>query len=217
VSAECLKRLGEGMLCFARNPQGTPRRGKQQRLPLPAESTTVELMEVNQLNERLKHDSLKHCYDSAEQVLREWKLLGVIKSEVAPARSYGEDAMSRTLNLIVQGRVPTFNLWGGTVHAGSDLYFLVRKRARKAGEEPVWTITPWCSRNGERPSLRLLLNEKSGVKGSKHEFDGTLGEWLYVGKAGESILDGTPASQPTFDDTFKAKKLVRYLQLHIRV
>lgn len=213
------RQLGEAMLCFVRdsnpghlgrNPSADKqikhagRDHKAQEFGVPPESTTVELLEFNQLNERLRRPDRQ--YESAEQVLREWHLLGVAKSEIAPRRAAIPDEQSyRVLNLIVQGRVPTFNLWGGFVHAGQDLYIVVKKVLWRS--DKYWQLIPWSDSNLSRPNLASLVG-----------CDGTLGAWLYVGKAGESILDSSARSRNgDFADTNVLKKLERRLQLHIRV
>ena len=205
-SHEAHRKLGEAMICFVRNPMGKPEEHRQQDFGMPFESTTVELLEVNQLNERLVFLAEKGItYKSAEDLLREWRLLGVIKSEIAPKRPWGEDRPSRVLNLIVQGRVPTFNLWGGCVHAGQSLYFVAKMK--KTSNQTVWQLEPWTSPTDSRPGLPDIVGESD-----------SLGAWVYVGKAGESIMDGTPVAKGgKFDDTNIAKKLERRLQLHIRV
>ena len=222
-SEEALKGLGEGMLCMVRKQvEQLHRSRKRQKFGLTPESTTVELKEVNQLNAWLLEVEPRGAgdppyYATAEEVLDEWKLLGVIKSEVAPRRNYGEPAASRVLNLIVHGRVPTFNLWGGHVTAGADLYLLVTRRKRGSAGQVAWTVTPWSSRNGGRPGPAELRNHSDVPPGTPGPQKVTYGDWVYVGKAGESILDGTPVSQPIFEDTLKGKKLQRYLQLQMRV
>lgn len=216
ISASRHRELGEGMLCFVRNPTGAPPEGRRHRFELPEEANTVEMLEVNMLNEWLKDNHLNSSgrpyYSSAEELLREWKLLGVIKTEVAPnrANNYGQRASSRILNLIVNGRVPTFNLWGGEVQAGADLYFIVRKE-KTVGGKMYWVIRPYTSRTKTRPGPADLRNadDDTGASG--------FGSWIYVGKAGESIFDGTPPAEPLFSETFKTRKLARYLQLHLRI
>lgn len=217
ISSARHRELGEYMLCFARNPTGAPPDGRRHRFELPEEANTVELLEVNMLNEWLRDNTLDRkrepYYKNADELLREWKLLGVIKTEVAPNRpnNYGERATSRVMNLIVNGRVPTFNLWGGEVQAGADLYFLVRKEMvvgqKGVPSKVAWTIRPYTSRIKQRPGPEELRNADG---------DG-FGRWIYVGKAGESIFDGTPPAEPLFSETLKGRKLTRYLQLHLKV
>ena len=204
--------LGEAMLCFARNPTGGPTDGRRHRYEVPEEANTLELMEVNQLNEWLaehdKNSKGKPYYASAAELLREWKLLGVIKNEVAPPRKYGERNKSRVLNLVVQGRVATFNLWGGNVCAGDELYFIVKRYRGKSGL--CWGILPYSSDQGGRPgpqALKFVLDDNST----------DFGQRVYVGKVGESIIDTSPPSQPDFDDTLLRKKMERMLQLHLAV
>ena len=206
--------LGEAMLCFARNPGGGPTNGRRHRYEVPEDANTVELLEVNQLNEWLaKNDSKpgrpgERYYETAVDLLREWKLLGVLKNEVAPPRAYGSRNTSRVLNLVVQGRVATFNLWGGRVTAGDGLYFLVKRDQRPGGGE-AWVILPYAQEAGGRPGPAALQYGNTPVP--------KFGSWVYVGKAGESIIDSSKPSRPDFEETRLRKKMERMLQLHIRV
>jgi hypothetical protein len=69
-------------------------------------------------------------------------------------------------------------------------------------------IRPYADETGTsgRPGPKALVCEGGGS-----------GAWVYVGKAGESIVDGSKPSKPLFDETLNKKKLLRYLQLHLRV
>lgn len=152
--------LHEGMIVFARNPNGAPAKGRGvgQRLDHPESANSVEMLEVNQLNEWLADKT--DTYQSADDILREWRLLGVVKVEVAPKASSSlerREASSRILNVIVNGRVPALNIFG-RVQAGDALYFTVKKETVSGYAGPRWVVRPHVARGGARPGARPPLS-----------------------------------------------------------
>lgn len=174
-----LEFLTPGMLVFVKNPNYVSRHGhhRASRFNHPESPDTAELLDWNQVNDNLLKQA-KRCrdnndpdyYECAEDVLRAWRLLGVIKTEVAPNTdmNYGKRAECRTLNLIVSGRVAISNVFGSGVRAGTPLYFVVRKEQVYYESSPLWTwrIVPYACRDDMEwePPLYELLSRKPSTR-----------------------------------------------------
>lgn len=68
-------------------------------------------------------------YNSPEELLTEWRFGGVLLNEVSPNTMWTVDKRSptRSLNVIVFGRVNCFNVWGPNVFPGQGLYLIVKQ------------------------------------------------------------------------------------------
>jgi hypothetical protein len=227
-----IKALGESMLCFVRNPEGLPRGGVPQRYAHPEDCNTAEAYEVNQLNEwlagmkkRTGRSSVDY-YQTAEDLLREWNLYGVIKNELAPNRAtnYGQRSETRMINFIVYGRVKTFNLWGSGIAAGDRLFFVVRKelvQTRINGIDQTvrsWVVTALASR-GQRPTAGDLAHyqerEASPELEKNEDPTSDFGHAILVGIAGESLEDGTAPAPRTFHSTLVVLKCRTLVDIHL--
>jgi hypothetical protein len=169
------RELGPGMLVFARETStaGTkPTRKVQGRYDgINVGPNTAEFKELTQVNNYLARHSAD--YATAEEVLAEWRLCGVIKNETAPTGlEYGRAAKSRIINLVVSHRVSVLNYWvRSKVVQTQKLYVLVLRNKEKA-----WQIVPWTSETKSFPGLGDLTGE-----------DGSLGAALYVGKSSDQV------------------------------
>jgi hypothetical protein len=86
----------------------------------------VEFKELLQLNRYLEGAS--DVYETAADITAEWRMLGVVKNEVAPNANipYGTAPRSRTINLIVGHRVSLLDYWTGyALTASMPLYLIV--------------------------------------------------------------------------------------------
>ena len=208
--------LGIGMMLFARNSDFHPGAGKERFVGTSqsqASSTASQFLEWSQLIDWLANCCEPDRYASAEDLLAEWSMTGVLKVEVAPNAehgTYGERAATRLVNLIVGGRVKTFNLWGERALESLPLYFLVvkgppstaggqdapvasRKRIEAGQDEPkppdvaevekyVWKLVPYASRTSPRPSSDVLMffDLQMNARGEKEVVE-RLGARVYVG------------------------------------
>ena len=152
------RELGLGMLVFARDTQyQDPKHRRRVGARYDGVSVgpnTVELKELTQLNEYLQQHS--HEYDSADAIVAEWRLLGVVKAEAAPTNyQYPGTRVSRILNLVVSHRVSVFNYWVASKIVQTQKLYIVFKRVN-VGDKNVWQAVPWTSPNSERPGLKDL-------------------------------------------------------------
>ena len=179
--------LGLSMLCFARDSAaasssrhhrpsyGVPTGG-------PTSKNTTEMKELTQLNAFLERNS--HYYNTASEILAEWKLIGVIKTEAAPASlasqatPYGSASSSRIVNLVVGYRVACLNYWSTAEIYQTQRLFLIIKKTLSG----VWQITPWTDPNKSAPTFADL---------SYRDKDGTIhvGEFIYVGKSSDQHIE----------------------------
>ena len=190
------KNLGPGMLVLARSPQRLPAGGTAPHYSVPENGNTAQLMEVTQLNQWLEKNS--QLYRNADQILREWKLLGVIKVEVAPnsQSNYGRRAPGRMMNLIVGHRVSLLNIFGKDIVDGMKLFIIVKKckcrsvakRYRDGGSRESstmrWRLLPYAHKNNQKPPLCALKYREMGDRG---DMVTKYGSYYYVGKSGESM------------------------------
>lgn len=187
---------------------------------------------MNQLNEWLANTTTREGvsstvkYPTADDVLKEWRPYGVVKTEVAPNNSwnYGKRSESRIINFIVYGRVSTFNLFGTGVSAGDKLYLVVRKEVVfvkvKGAEQPehTWVITP-LSLQKRSPKVEDLLHYASSWQSTTDEalkressFD-DIGTAVFLGTAAESLEDGSRPAPNTFNSTLCVLKTRAYLNI----
>jgi len=180
------RELGLSMLVFARDTfaigENRPHRPMYGTAPnQKSNDHTCEFKELTQLNTYLLRNSA--YYSSASQILAEWKMMGVIKTEGAPyslgsqATPYGNAAQSRILNLVVGYRVATFNYWvNSPIIQTQRLFIIVKKNATG-----VWQLYPWTSPNKNVPGLEdLKFVDKDG--------DVAYGDFIYVGKSSDQNL-----------------------------
>ncbi len=179
MSAQNCRDLGLGMLVFVRETTqaGTKNSRKMKaRYGIDLGRNTVEMKELSQLNAYLQKHSAD--YASAAEVVAEWRLMGVTKSEAAPTnKTYGTAAVSRIVNLVVSHRVAVLNYWiNYQIVQTQKMYMIVtRSRANNA-----WQVTPWTSANYDYPSLKdLVTSDDRNVK--------TLGAVIYVGKSADYV------------------------------
>jgi len=196
------KELGLGMLVFARDPQYIKpdvKEKPQYGVPIGNDKSknTVELKELTQLNTYLAAHS--HKYSKASEILAEWRLLGVIKTEAAPsslssqATPYGSAASSRIINLIVGHRVSLLNYWSNSrIVQTQKLYLIVNKNA--AGH---WCIIPWTSSDKSAPSLGDLVE------------NGNVGDFIYVGKSSDQAYEHTSGNKKGFTSPEVVQSLVK--------
>lgn len=222
--------LCEGMIVFARNPQGVAQTagrlqpGSSQRFDAPESANTVEMLEVNQLNDWLAEKSADY-YKSADELLHEWQLLGVVKVEVAPKRSSSFDqrnTTSRILNLIVSGRVAVVNLFGAA-QAGDALYFLV-KQEHTPQKGRKWVVRPHVCANGTRPGPADLVGfkmtpDKDGNYPELNDYSISMfGRPVYVGVVQDSSTGSGETRAPlTFATTSRELQRVRPLVIQFLV
>jgi hypothetical protein len=174
ASIDDCKHLGLGMMVFVRETEFRdpkhPRRIGARYDGVNVGPNTAEFKELTQLNQYLAKHS--HDYDSADAVLAEWRLMGVIKNEAAPTTAaYGNAAVSRVINLVVSHRVSMLNYWARSrIVQTQKLYLVVRKNG-----EGKWHVTPWTSPNFDYPPLKEVMYD-----GGK-----ALGAVVYVGKSSD--------------------------------
>ncbi len=192
-AAETTSQLGKGMLLFSRSFENQPRGKQPARLSGQAavDSNTTQFMELTQLNRWLMENSDR--YATPEEVMNEWRLLGVLKVDVAPGASdsnFGRRSPSRTLNVVVGHRVKTFNLWP---HAeeGMALWLVLkrvrngmRKRTRNA-PATVWRFEPYADRARAYPPPSALEYESEEPDQHTKKHFQKLGARVYVGTVGD--------------------------------
>lgn len=196
-SASRISRLGLGMLCFSRDmAQGVNKqRAFRKNSDTMVGSTAVnygntvgersaEVFELTQLNEHLRVPEVSDNYESAAQVLHEFRFLGVILAEVAPAtdHNFGGRPSSRVVNFVVRGKCRTFNFWPGAFPAHTELWLIVKKYQPKVGSgRLVWALQPYASLDKPRPTL----DEICWIEGGKVK----VGAAIYIGHTGQNIGD----------------------------
>lgn len=173
------RELGLGMLVFCRDKDMTRRNNAKPIYGVPIgtdkSKNTLELKELTMLNTWLLKNSAN--YDTAEQVMAEWRLLGVIKTEAAPSYVpvYGNAASSRIVNLIVSHRISLLNYWSSCrIMQTQKMYLIVNRTS--AG---VWQITPFTSPEHDCPKLKHLVTTWG------KDQDESMGAFYYVGKSSD--------------------------------
>jgi hypothetical protein len=169
TSSRDAQNIGLGMILFARNHTKLAKGLSTASYGVTQGPNTVEFKELIQLNNFLKINTA--CYATAADVVAEWNLLGVLKTEVAPTSAstmFGTAPKSRIVNLIVSHRVSVLNYWSGQkIVEGQKLYFIVKK------VDGVWRVLPWTSYNDSYPPLgEVMSSDKQSVGGV-----------IYVGKS----------------------------------
>lgn len=163
--------IGLGMLLFARNTNKIPKKAQTANYGVTVGPNTVEFKELIQLNNFLATNS--QYYPTAQDIIAEWNLVGVLKTETAPTNAstmYGQAPRTRIVNLVVSHRVSVLNYWSGQkVLEGQKLYLTVRKK------DDVWVIEPWTSANASSPPLSAIMSQEC-----EHP---VVGGVIYVGKS----------------------------------
>jgi len=183
-SAQGCRELGIGMLVFVRETTtvGTkPTRAMPHYMASEGQNT-VELKELTQLNKHLL-DAGEHDYETAEEVMAAWRLLGVVKTEAAPTGGveYGTAAVERILNLIVSHRVSLLNYWIGSekIVATQKLWILVK---RDPNNNNRWQLSAWTSPYSDCPTLKDLTSPKRG------NVPASVGAAYYVGRSSDQVF-----------------------------
>lgn len=191
-----LQNIGLGMLCFARDMNQTLSKQRKFRdvlvgsdgssivnYGLSIGDSSVEVFELTQLNEHLRDQRVSRAFSSARDLVNEFRLLGVVLTEVAPSsdRDYGGRPSTRVINYVVRGRCKTFNFWPGMHSSGTELWLLVKKYKAFPDEPMVWVFEPYAS--GERP--RPTIADLSWTENGKTH----IGAAIYVGQTGQNLSD----------------------------
>lgn len=206
--------IGYGQMLFARNVDGTPPKARSRFnngsvVALSPQAT--QFMNVGQLNKWLARQPGR--YESASQVLNEWRLAGSLKNEVAPNQNGYAKSNTRMVNLIVGHRVATLNIWARRLQEGQQLYFALhedttgddsnkRQQLTQGVGTPtrpkIWRFDAWSSSSQTRPSLKTLKPDKAEAMG-KAVFVGTVSKSVQNGPANEEaamtfMQNGTPTT-----------------------
>jgi len=183
------RELGVGQLVFARDRKGIKNSNPQPQYSVPLGNeksrNTVELKELTQLNQYLKAHSER--YAKASEIVSEWKLLGVIKTEAAPATGdYGRAAVSRIVNLITSHRVSVLNYWAKSrIIQTQNLYLIVNKNAMGH-----WQIVPWTSPNHAYPPISQIYNSMVRPNATSSTISAEQpGVVIYVGKSSDQTYE----------------------------
>lgn len=139
-------------------------------------------------------DSSSKYYDQfdemtdADEVLRSWRPMGVLKTEAAPNRTRLGDikSASRLVNLVVGHRAKTFNIWGGDIIVGTRLYVICKKvdvdsNKRTFGSSErskKWVLYTYANKKHDVPPMSEL--EYTDEKGDRR-----LGSYICIGFASE--------------------------------
>lgn len=205
LSMQDSRDLGLGMLVFARDKDKiAPTR---QHKPLynvaigvDLSKNTVEFKELTQLNVWLEKHS--HYYKRPSEIIAEWRLLGVVKTEAAPtyAPTYGSAAASRILNLVTGHRVSVLNYWSSCrILQTQKLFLLVN---RNAGGK--WQIIPWSSPDLDHPSLADVT-----MKWGPDNQNESIGDCYYVGKSSDQHWAHTSSTKTATTNAEVIKSLVK--------
>ena len=136
-SVNAIRTLGVGMLLFARkhfaymtfarNNGDSVKSTYKQTSFVTEDGTSTQYFEWTQMAKWLANHS--SMYESAEDVLEEWKFAGGLKNEVTPntQSTYGKRPHTRLVNTTVRGPFTTFNVWAERLNPGQSLYFIVVK------------------------------------------------------------------------------------------
>ena len=195
--------LGQNMLLFARSYEKTVNGALSISLA-SLDGNTAEFLELWQLNEWLTHSG---HYDSADELLQEWRIAGVLRVEVAPNTdsNYGRRAASRIFNLTVGGRARTFNVWGSDITEGTSLWLIVKKvhmlpsdSKKRQRDDMKWQLVPYASRSHTRPPLEQRKYLDIDENGNEYR---AYGECIYVGMASETPRGATAPLNYTLGST----------------
>lgn len=191
-----LQNIGLSMLCFARDMNQTLSKQRKFRdVQVGSDGSSVvnygpavgdksvEVFELSQLNDHLRDKRVSRAFATARDLVNEFRLLGVVLTEVAPSsdRDYGGRPSTRVINYVVRGRCKTFNFWPGMHSAGTELWLIVKKYKAFPDEPMVWVFEPYAS--GDRP--RPTLQDVSWVEDNVLH----VGASVYVGQAGQNQSD----------------------------
>jgi len=216
ASAQNASELGPGMLVFSRDtsPAGAKptRKVKARYDGITVGPNTAEFKELTQLNKYLEVHS--GDYASAEEVLAEWRMTGVIKNETAPTQvDYGRAAQSRILNLVVSHRVSLLNYWiSSRIVQSQKLWILVVQKKNGTNASGVaktrWELVPWTSTRRSCPSIKDLLGESDDV-----------GAALYVGKSSDQSYaqHGFGKTNVKFSETLVKQGLMSQLEINLGI
>lgn len=154
ASAEAIKAIGVGMLLFARKhfavESGFRRNGSfQQTASIMQSGDQTQFFEWTQLARWLANHSAR--YNTAQEVLEEWKFVGGLKNEVVAntTATYGRRPHTRLMNACVRGPFTAFNIWNDKLISGQSLYFIAKK-----GPADVCFVRP-----GQRPGARVPADQ----------------------------------------------------------
>jgi hypothetical protein len=215
--AQNCKDLGTGMLVFVRETtfvdnKHTRRMGARYD-GVSVGPNTAEFKELTQLNEYLRKHSKD--YDSADAVVAEWRLMGVIKNEAAPtSAAYGSARVSRVLNLVVSHRVSVLNYWvSSRILQTQKLYLVVRRVQPDVGGEGYFQVEPWTSPNLDYPPLDYL----SGPLVNDFQ---TFAAVIYVGKSTDQSwaqVGGNNATDTDMSRSLVKRGLMNQLEIYLGI
>ena len=207
-----VREISLGQLLFARNHRKAKKRAGT---PGPMYSqhvgaNNVEFKELLQLNRYLM--TAKDLYETAADVVAEWRMLGVLKNEVAPNANipYGTAPRSRTVNLIVGHRVSVLDYWTGFALTASMPVYLIVKYYDKGTNGGYWQIEPYANPDEPYPPLEKLTFTKRGAP--------MVGEVIRVGITSESrgrFENGNPSLQLT--KSMAAQGMLQTVEIYIGV
>jgi hypothetical protein len=210
-SEQDCRNLGLGMLVFVRETQSVGVKNSRKmkgRYGLDMGNNTVELKELTQLNAYLEKNS--DDYENAHEVVAEWRLMGVIKSEAAPTSvAFGSAGKSRILNLVVSHRVSVLNYWlNHQICQTQKLYLIVNRNSKGK-----WHIKPWSSPNCDYPRLMDIMQTGSDKRDS-------FGAVIYVGKSSDQVYAQNSKDQnlnTDFSEFFVKRGLMNQLEIYLGV
>jgi len=208
------------MLVFARDTTplvaGNDARRRPPQYNRTEGANTVELKELTQLNRHLLENS--DAYETAEQVIATWRLLGVVKTEAAPTGGvqYGQAAVERILNLVVSHRVSLLNYWLGTssIVPTQKLYIVVKRDKANKG---AWQLFPWTDGSSGYPRPADLTTEQFG----QHEE--SVGAYYYVGRSSDQVYahfghsERRAAAKPKLTESLLAQGMMSSLEISLGV
>ena len=205
-----VREISLGQLLFARNHRKAKKRAG---LPGPMYSqhvgpNNVEFKELLQLNRHLVN--AKDMYETAADVVAEWRMLGVLKNEVAPNANipYGTAPRSRTVNLIVGHRVSVLDYWAGFALTASMPLYLVVKWVDKGVADGYWQVFPYADPDEPYPPLEEVTFKKRGTW--------MVGEVIRVGVTSESrqrFQNGNPNLSLT--KSMAAQGMLQTIEIYI--
>jgi len=181
VSAQDCRDLGTGMLVFARE---TTNLGAKAGRPQPnyrvmEGQNMVELKELTQLNHHLI-TCPENAYETAEEVIAAWRLMGVVKTEQGPRIDYGSAPVERILNLIVSHRISVLNYWiaSSKIVQTQRMYIIVKRDPAHGGR---FQLFPFTSATFNYPQIGDLVSPKIG------KYEPSMGAYYYVGRSTDQV------------------------------
>lgn len=151
---------------------------------------------------------------SADEVLKAWRPMGVLKNEAAPNRTKLGDikSASRLVNLVVAHRAKTFNIWGSDIIVGTRLYVICKKvpadRKRSldgVSKDMKWVLYAYANKKHDVPPMMEL---------EYHDYENDLyrlGSYICVGFASEDAPSNGPSSKHTGDPRQLSDALNSYI------